>query len=111
MPSYRHLRKADHKVHPADRVDHYYVSLCSAKGYKEARRKAGVKQSPAEACSYHCCWMVSEIITKETIEKFPRYLRHGHEYGAESHGFKKHGDPNRKRKFGAGEKLKYSHER
>ena len=101
MPTYRFrgTHSPANRVTPADRVDEYYISLCSAKGYKEARRKAGINKSPSSTCSYGCCYMVNSIITNETIKQFPRYLRHGLEYGAESYGFKKHGDPNRKKKF------------
>lgn len=81
-------------VAPADRTDKYYISYCSKKGYKNARKKAGIHHSPAWVCSHYCCWHTVDI-TKKEIERFPRYLRHGFEYGPESYGFKKHGDPNR----------------
>lgn len=82
--------------HPSDRVDRYYISYCTNKGYKNARQKAGIHESPAWICSYRCCRNVREL-TKSQIDAFPRYLRHGFEYGPESYGFKKHGDPNRKK--------------
>jgi hypothetical protein len=50
--------------------------------------------------NYEIYYKGKEFVLETTkVEKCPRYLRHGHEYGSESHGFKKHGDPNRKRKF------------
>jgi hypothetical protein len=88
--------KTSNSTHPSDRVDRYYVSYCSKKGYKNARQKAGILESPAHGCSYRCCWFTREL-KKAQIDTFPRYLRRGFEYGAESHGFKKHGDPNRKK--------------
>jgi hypothetical protein len=95
----RYAVEKPENIHPADLEDRYYVKYCSSKGYKNVRQKAGIHRSPAQLCSYYCCWMLGSPMTKEEIVKFPRYMRHGFEYGAESHGFKKHGDSNRKKSW------------
>lgn len=84
------------EIHPCDRKDKYYVSYHSAKGFKLARKRAGIDRAMSDECSYGCCWN-QWVIDKSEIEQFPRYLRHGFEYGPESFGFKKFGDPNRKK--------------
>jgi hypothetical protein len=87
---------------PADRKQEYYVSKCTKSGYKHARMRADYNL-PVNTIQYRGCrdekWSLG--FTKEQIDKFPRYLRHGFEYGAESDGFKFRGDTNRK-KFWSG---------
>ena len=77
---YKKLAIIDNRAYSEQRP--YYLAQLPQKKFKKLRAKARIIEfRPCRCCNTYCPGEQPGRFTKEAIERFPKYLRRGEEYG------------------------------